>query len=1058
MSLADSRYPHCGVGYAIADMRFGPRTKVEENLILATLVDIGVSAPGHNSIVRSPNGAEMFIVYHTHADLKTLPEDRVVNIDRLEFTADGKQCAKWPTRSPQPLPLGVPVPVRSRYLRPEINSEHRMRQRLLTFGVAALAIAHLLTTSAQAVAAVPLPEHPRPDFERADWVCLNGAWQFRFDKANAGEGAGWAAGKTEFPDTITVPFPWGSKLSGLASQADIGWYQRTVKVPEAWKGKRVFLVVGACDWLTKGWLDGQALGEHRGGYTPFEFELTSHVKWGQEQPVVLRVDDTPHPFKLEGKQGYGPAKGIWQTVYLEARSALHITTLHYSPDIDAGKVTVKAAFNDAAPAGARLKMNFRTGGVAEVSQAIAVGAKETRFEVSIPNAHLWSLDDPFLYEVDAALSAGGAEDRVATYFGMRKIGVGKLPGTDFPYVTLNNKPIYLQITLDQSYHPDGFYTFPSDAFMRDEILRSKRIGLNANRIHIKVEVPRKLYWADRLGLLIMADVPNFWGDPTADAQRESEFALRSMVARDFNHPAIFSWVTFNETWGLFTKQDKDKKAYLPETQEWVIKMYRLAKQLDPTRLVEDNSPCNYDHTETDINTWHDYLPGYAWRARLEQIVKDTHAGSKWNFIGGRTQGNQPLFNSECGNVWGYEGSTGDVDWSWDYHIMMNEFRRQPKIGGWLYTEHHDVINEWNGYYRYDRSEKFTGMDTLAPGMDLTDLHSPFYISTGDQLCREVKPGATVEVPLFASFITDRHPGQRLVLHSELYGWDTLGQRESYNKTSQAIAFTPWMAKELPPMMVNMPKKPALTVLALSLENDAGLVLHRNFTTFLVTSGPAPRTETVKSRGSDQRVVRFAPHSFKDAKWSLKQWNVLDGLKVNGAGHGYFEYRLPWPEGLDAKKLAGASFIMEASAKQLFGKDREGVKVEEGDFMLGKGTHDPSKLPNSYPMTDTVAFPGQVRVRVNGIVVGTFTLPDDPADHRGILSWHSQPHDKKLREAGSYGYLVQATLTSEALEAAAKSKEIVLRLEVDSALPGGLAIYGERFGRYPLDPTLVFTLK
>lgn len=186
--------------------------------------------------------------------------------------------------------------------------------------------------------------------------------------------------------------------------------------------------------------------------------------------------------------------------------------------------------------------------------------------------------------------------------------------------------------------------------------------------------------------------------------------------------------------------------------------------------------------------------------------------------------------------------------------------------------------------------------------------------------------------------------------------------------------------------------------------------------------------------------------------------MLDGLKVNGAGHGHFEYRLPWPEGLAPEALAGASFLMEASAKQLLGKDREGARTEEGDFMLGQGTHDPGRLPNAYPMTDTVTFPSQVRVRVNGSVAGTFTLPDDPADHRGILSWHAQPRDKKLREAGSYGYLVQAALPAEALQSAARAKEIVIRLEVDAALPGGLAIYGERFGRYPLDPTIVFTLK
>lgn len=921
-----------------------------------------------------------------------------------------------------------------------------------------LALATLVLTAACLPAAIPLPEHPRPDFERAAWLNLNGVWQFRFDAANAGEAAGWAAGRTEFPARIQVPFPWGSKLSGLESQADIGWYLRSGKVPEAWQGQRVFLVIGACDWLTKGWLDGQPLGEHRGGYTPFEFELTSHIKWGQDQTLVLRVDDTPHPFKLEGKQGYGQAKGIWQTVNLEARPAVFLTQLHYLPDIDAGKVTVRATFSDALPAGAKLTLHFKTGGVADHTQALAAGAKSAEFEVPIPNAHLWSLDDPFLYEVESTLAAGGTADRVGTYFGMRKISVEKLPGTDFPYVALNHQPVYLQMTLDQSYHPEGFYTFPSDAFMRDEILRSKRIGLNANRIHIKVEVPRKLYWADRLGLLIMADVPNFWGDPTPEAQRESEFALRGMVARDFNHPAIFSWVTFNETWGLFTKQADDKKTYLPETQGWVIQMYRLAKQLDPTRLVEDNSPCNYDHTETDLNTWHDYLPGYAWRERLAQIVRDTYPGSKWNFIGGRTQASQPLFNSECGNVWGYDGSTGDVDYTYDYHIMMNEFRRQPKIGGWLYTEHHDVINEWNGYYRYDRSDKITGLGDFVPGMSLRDFHSECYLSTGDQLCRDVKPGETVDVPLFASFLTSRNLGKNLVLRSELYGWNTLGQRETYQHATQSVPFTPWLARELPPLQVTMPPTPALAVLALTLENEAGVVLQRNFTTFLVANGPAPRTENLTVGGSQLRLVRFAPQTFKDAQWSAKQWNVLDGLKVNGAGHGYFEYRLPWPAGLDPQNLAGASLVFEASAKQLFGKDRDGAKAEEGDFMLGQGTHDPSKLPNAYPMTDTVTFPSEVRVRVNGVAAGTFQLPDDPADHRGILSWHAQPRDRKLREAGSYGYLVQAVLPANALQAAAAAKELVIRLEVDGALSGGLALYGERFGRYPLDPTLVFTLK
>jgi hypothetical protein len=718
---------------------------------------------------------------------------------------------------------------------------------------------------------------------------------------------------------------------------------------------------------------------------------------------------------------------------------------------------VRATLGAPVAAGAALGLHFKSGGLPDASAAIPPGAGEIQFEVAIPNAHLWSLEDPFLYEVEASLRSGGAEDRVSTYFGMRKISVASLPGLGFPYIALNNKPVYLQITLDQSYHPEGFYTFPSDAFMRDEILRSRRIGLNANRLHVKVDVPRKLYWADRLGLLLMADVPNSWGEPDSDMRQEIESTLRSMIRRDFNHPAIFAWVPFNETWGLFNGKGKNRK-YLPETQAWVSSIYNLAKKLDPTRLVEDNSPCNYDHVETDINSWHAYLPGFAWREQLDKVTHDTYPGSSWNFIGGRKQGSQPLINSEFGNVWGYEGSTGDCDWSWDYHLALNEFRRHPKIGGWLYTEHHDVINEWNGYYRFDRTEKITGLDELVPGMSLRDLHGPFYISTGSDLCRDVKPGEEVQVPLWASFLTDRAPGSQLRLRASLTGWDTLGRPQRYSETDRAIDFQPWFSKEIEPLRIRMPDQPSLAILSLVLEDAAGGVLHRNFTTFLVAVGPSPRDQQVEIKGVRARAVRFAPGSFRASQWSLKQWNVLDGLKVNGAGYGFFEFRLPWPEGLDAGAVAGASLIFEASAKQLFGKDKEGTSRQEGDFMLGRGTHDPSLNPNAYPMTDTVRFPSALRIRVAGESIGQFDLPDDPADHRGILSWHSQKRDKKLREAGSYGYLISAALSPRSLRAAAEAKEIVIRFEVDPSLAGGLALYGERFGRYPLDPTLVFIMK
>jgi hypothetical protein len=307
-------------------------------------------------------------------------------------------------------------------------------------------------------------------------------------------------------------------------------------------------------------------------------------------------------------------------------------------------------------------------------------------------------------------------------------------------------------------------------------------------------------------------------------------------------------------------------------------------------------------------------------------------------------------------------------------------------------------------------------------------------------------------------MTDAAVSRNLTLRAELFGWDTFGRKETYSKYERPVSYSPWMNKELKPISMTMPDKPALAVLSLALEDESGNVLHRNFTTYLVSDGKSPRQETITSNSGKLKVVRFAPDSFKKADWSLKQWNVLDGLKVNGAGAGYFEYSLPWPDGLKVEDIAEAGFRIEVSAKQLFGKDREGAREQEGDFMRGKGTHDPSSNPNSYPMTDETRYPSAVRIRVAGKAIGTFDLQDDPADHRGILSWNSQKRDRKLREAGSYGYLVNTSIPKSVLLKAATEKEIILRLEVDEALPGGLAIYGERFGRYPLDPTFVFVSK
>ncbi|MDQ2665496.1 MAG: glycoside hydrolase family 2 [Gemmatimonadota bacterium] len=915
---------------------------------------------------------------------------------------------------------------------------------------------------------IPLPEHPRPDFQRPDWRNLNGTWQFKFDGTNRGENERWFAGALAAPHAIRVPFSWGAPLSGVTDSADIGWYQRSIQIPASWRGKRVFLVVGASDWRTSVWLDGAKVGEHQGGYTPFSVELTRSARYGSDQRVTLRVDDTPHPFKLEGKQGYGKARGLWQTVYLEARGSDPLQYVHFTPDITRGRVVVDAHLSDPAPSDVSVRVAFRRGEDSltsmetalptAVEQRVARGQSHVRLEIPMPIARLWSPDDPHLYSVTATVSgAGVVTDSVNSYFGMREISVVNLPGTSIPYVALNGKPIYLQLSLDQAYHPQGFYTFPTDSILRNEILQARQIGLTGLREHIKIEAPRKLYWADRLGVLMMADVPNWWGPPDSVSFAEHDYAMREMIERDYNHPSIFSWVTYNEAWGIVSKVN-GKDVYTPATQQSVIRSVRLAKQLDPTRLVEDNSPCcGRGHTETDLNSWHEYLPGFDWERRVSIISDSTFPGSPWNFEKGYAQKQQPMFNSEFGDVWGYKGSSGDVDWSWDYHLAVNAFRRHPKLSGWLYTELDDVINEWNGYWRADRTKKETGMGELVDGMTLNDLHAPFYVVVGSELGTHARAGETVQVPLYASFLTDsRAHGDSLTLKFELYGWNALGERKTWSTSSRRIAYHPWMAEALAPQSVIMPNETAVAVLTTRLEDASGAVLQRNFTTFVVNG--AASSEMRNAEGHRVVVARVSPSSYSASKWSLKSWTVMDSLKVDGAGSGFVEYRIPWPAGLKVGDVAEASFIVEASAKRLLGKDRDTTAKDNGDYMRGGGLQDPSRNRNAYPMTGETAYPSAVRVQVNGEPSGRYTLADDPADHRGILSWTSQLRDGYLREAGSYGQLVRVPLSPAALAKAAHDGAVVVRLQVDAATPGGLAIYGAHFGRYPVDPSVAFVLR
>jgi Glycosyl hydrolases family 2, sugar binding domain/Glycosyl hydrolases family 2, TIM barrel domain/Glycosyl hydrolases family 2 len=897
---------------------------------------------------------------------------------------------------------------------------------------------------------IPLPEHPRPDFERNEWQNLNGYWDFAFDKSDLGITESWQNKPQNFTKKILVPFPWGAPLSEVTDDADIAWYAKKIIINPKWIGKKTFINIGASDWYTMVYLDGKLIGEHKGGYTPFSFEIKNPT-YGKVQNLVIRVDDKRRDFTLFGKQGYGNARGIWQTIYLEARGKNYFEAIHFTPNIDKNEVEITTYFGDKISENTDLQIVINTNPIIKKSIRIEKGTTKQTFNIAIPNAHFWNLDDPFLYNVTASLGS----DIVKSYFGMRKISTTYLPNTNYKYISLNNKPIYLQLALDQSYHPTGFYTFPSDEFMKNEILISKKIGLNGIRTHIKVDIPRKLYWADKLGLLVMADLPNSWGEPAAQARGESEYTLKEMIKRDYNHPAIFSWITFNETWGLKTKIEIDGKKqekYLPETQKWVESVYNLAKTLDKSRLVEDNSICcGAGHTQTDINSWHEYLPGSGWEKHLQEINNKTYLGSSFHYEPDYQQADVPNINSECGNVWGYEGSTGDVDYSWDYHRMINTFRQYPKIAGWLYTEHHDVINEWNGYFRFDRSEKETGFGDICSGMTLNDLHSDIYISTGNEISRNVKANETIALPLYLSAMTDKTFGQNLKLKVELYGYDAIGQSKKWGTYEQDIAYEPWQQTRLQPIMLKMPSEKGLAIATIILKDNSGKILHHNFSTFIIEAENKP--EIIIESGQTAKLITFEPKNYADAKWSKKQWNILESAKVNGAGSGFFEYKILIPENIKLTQKSTVELRLEISAKQLFAKDMDKKLKGNENYMLGEKA-EPSQNPNAYPMTDQSRFPTEVEFTFNNVPSETIKLENDPADSRGILSWHYQIPDKKLREAGSYGYLTKITIPKKAIEIANNTREITIRMAVSEKSSGGLAIFNDKFGRYPINPTLI----
>lgn len=867
---------------------------------------------------------------------------------------------------------------------------------------------------------IPKPEFPRPEKERKAWLNLNGEWDFMLFPVGSEENERtFSENRASYDRKIVVPFSWVSPLSGVReNKAGIGWYRRTVRYE---RQKRLFLCFGAVDYVADVYVNGQHAGKHQGGYSYFEFEVTELWHDG-ENTVEVRAEDYRRETQLYGKQGYGEIQGIWQTVWLEERPDEYIRDFRIVTKMSGlTDIEVEAVAADGATVFAEFDGQTAKGKICGGKAHLTLNFDEPK---------LWSPDEPYLYEGVIGLDGEGGADTVNTYFGIREIGAAEFDGRGYQWIMLNGKPIYLNGTLDQAFNPKGHFTYPSDEDMYKEAWRLKRLGLNMVRIHIKPEEPRKLYWMDKLGVLVMADIPCFWGPPVAEARAAYESEMDEIMHRDLNHPAVFAWVIFNESWGLLTNTN-GKVEYLPETQDWVRSMYLRAKAIDPSRFVEDNSVCRYDHVETDINTWHFYINGYRLlRDHIRHVVDNTYPGSTFNYIGGNTQGNAPLMNSECGLVWGVDGSAGDSDLAWQYHYMLNEYRLHEKICGFVFTEFHDVVNEFNGYYRIDDTDKDFGYQAFCRGMSISDLHSADFVAINMPPVLTASAGQKLEVPIVMSSFSDKHHGKSCSLSWELW-YDGACGRVTCEIGNEALPVFGYGTTELSPITVTMPDENAVAVLSLYLKDENGNVISRNFTAFDVQA-------ELKEGQLEVPVCEGKSSGFTDV------WHAMQDEKLCLGGSGEVTYDVTLPK--TSKPVNEIVIHAELSSKRVLEKDKSerGANKQDADFMRGYLV-DRGGFDNSYWMTDESRLPSDVEVLVNGEAVAELRLENDWCDARGVLSWHRQSNDRKLDEAGSYGEDKHIVIPSRLLRDIEKAGRLNLTFRVKGE--GGLAIYGRNCGRY-----------
>jgi beta-galactosidase/beta-glucuronidase len=567
--------------------------------------------------------------------------------------------------------------------------------------------------------AVPRSEHPRPDLMRSAWQTLNGRWEFEFDDQNVGIKQRWFMPSRPLSRKILVPFCFQSSLSGIADSSfhEVVWYRRTFQIPGGWHPRRIMLHFGAVDYQATVWVNGNQVGTHEGGHVGFQCDITDYLNPARNV-VVLRVWDPPADQTIpRGKQYWKPKSegiwytrttGIWQPVWLEAVDAIHVDHLRITPDVDHAQVRVESFLSQAGP-DLKVRITIQPGKAPRSQTEIRCIDGKATTVLRLIDQELWSPEHPQLYDLTIEVLVGGRVlDRVSSYFGQRKISARE------GRITLNNITYYLKMVLDQGYWPESLLTPPSDEAIRFDIRMTKAFGLNGARKHQKVEDPRWLYWADKMGLIVWGEMANAHEYSEAYVARFADEWLQ-VLNRDYNHPSIITWVPINESWGVPNIMTDRAQ------QEHAKSMYHLIHSIDPTRLVVDND--GWEHTDvTDLFTLHDYARTGEEMAAKYKVLQTDRTQIPHNGRTALAQGYQwnqtPFLMTEFGgiayrlgppsnaNEWGYSG----IEPSQETMLLrlaglVKALRENSVFAGYCYTQLTDVEQEINGLMTYDRRPK-----------------------------------------------------------------------------------------------------------------------------------------------------------------------------------------------------------------------------------------------------------------------------------------------------------------------------------------------------------------